>query len=141
MSEDSALQVRLPSSISRLSARCQALRPSPRSRPDSGTVGDGITDASIADADRHGGGNSTVNVYDGATLLARRQRTPAAPGTSTRLPLPDGLHKFTATDYGIWHDQRCVGGHERDARHGGAGGSDHRFVLDRQRYKGRRHYQ
>ena len=36
---------------------------------DSGVVGDGITNDNALTLSRHGGGCSTVKVYDGATLL------------------------------------------------------------------------
>ena len=66
--------------------------------PDTGVVGDGITDPAILTLTGTAVANSTVNVYDGATLLG----TAAASGTGawnfTTAPLPDGLHKFTATD-------------------------------------------
>ena len=66
--------------------------------PDTGVVGDGITDPAILTLTGTAVANSTVNVYDGATLLG----TAAASGTGawsfTTVALPDGLHKFTATD-------------------------------------------
>ena len=66
--------------------------------PDTGVVGDGITDPAVLTLTGTAVANSTVNVYDGATLLG----TAAASGTGawsfTTVPLPDGLHKFTATD-------------------------------------------
>ena len=66
--------------------------------PDTGVVGDGITDPAILTLTGTAVANSTVNVYDGATLLG----TAAASGTGawsfTTAPLPDGLHRFTATD-------------------------------------------
>ena len=66
--------------------------------PDTGVVGDGITDPAILTLTGTAVANSTVNVYDGATLLG----TAAASGTGawsfSTVALPDGLHKFTATD-------------------------------------------
>src|SRR5262249_23588812 len=66
--------------------------------PDTGVVGDGVTDPAILTLTGTAVANSTVNVYDGATLLG----TAAASGTGAWSfitgPLPDGVHRFTATD-------------------------------------------
>ena len=48
--------------------------------PDSGTVGDGITNATVLTLTGTATASSTVNVYDGATLLGTAAANPAAPG-------------------------------------------------------------
>ena len=95
-----------------------------------------------ADADRHGGGQRTVKVYDGATLLgsatAERQRrlelTPPA-------ALADGAHSFTATATDAAGNTSAAStalAVTIDTRRRRAGD---RLVLDRQRHGGRRHHQ
>ena len=66
--------------------------------PDSGTVGDGVTNATVLTLAGTAVANSTVNVYDGATLVG----TVTADGSGAwSLPtgtLSNGPHSFTATD-------------------------------------------
>ena len=67
--------------------------------PDTGVVGDGITDPAILTLTGTAVANSTVNVYDGATLLG----TATASGTRGLelyhgCPCRTGVHRFTATD-------------------------------------------
>ena len=66
--------------------------------PDSGTVGDGITNATVLTLAGAAVASSTVKVYDGATLLG----TVTADGSGAwSLPtgtLSSGPHSFTATD-------------------------------------------
>ena len=75
-----------------------AFRSSPHSRPDTGIVGDGITDPAILTLTGTAVANSTVNVYDGATLLGTATANGTGAWSFTTAPLPDGVHKFTATD-------------------------------------------
>ena len=56
--------------------------------PDSGTVGDGITNANTLTLTGTADANSTVKVYDGATLLGRPRPTAAAPGATPPAPWP-----------------------------------------------------
>ena len=109
--------------------------------PDTGVVGDGITDPAILTLTGTAVANSTVNVYDGATLLGTATANGSGAWSFTTAPLPDGVHSLTATDTVSGITSAAVGGHERDGRHGGAGGAEHRLVLDRQRHGGRRHHQ
>ena len=109
---------------------------------DSGVVGDGITNDNTLTLTGTAEANSTVKVYDGATLLGsadgERQRGLELyhRGAEQRRPQPDR------------HGDRCGRQHrrgvvclERDHRHDGAGGPGHCLVLDRQRHGGRRHHQ
>ena len=66
--------------------------------PDTGVVGDGITDPAILTLTGTAVANSTVNVYDGATLLGTAAANASGAWSFTTAPLPDGLHNFTATD-------------------------------------------
>ena len=66
--------------------------------PDTGVVGDGITDPAVLTLTGTAVANSTVNVYDGATLLGTASASGTGAWNFTTAPLPDGLHKFTATD-------------------------------------------
>src|SRR5262249_42050276 len=66
--------------------------------PDTGVVGDGVTDPAILTLTGTAVANSTVNVYDGATLLGTAAASGAGAWSFTMGPLPDGLHKFAATD-------------------------------------------
>jgi len=66
--------------------------------PDTGVVGDGITDPAILTLTGTAVANSTVNVYDGATALGIATVSAGGAWTFTTAPLPDGTHSFTATD-------------------------------------------
>ena len=66
--------------------------------PDTGVVGDGITDPAILTLTGTAVANSTVNVYDGTTLLGTATANASGAWNFVTAPLPDGLHKFTATD-------------------------------------------
>ena len=70
----------------------------PRSRPDTGVVGDGITDPAILTLTGTAVANSTVKVlrrHDAARY--GDGQCAAGPGAFTTAPLPDGVHSFTAT--------------------------------------------
>ena len=65
--------------------------------PDTGVVGDGITDPAILTLTGSAVANSTVNVYDGSTLLGTATASGTGAWSFTTIPLPDGMHSFTAT--------------------------------------------
>ena len=109
--------------------------------PDTGVVGDGITDPAILTLTGTAVANSTVNVYDGTTLLGTTTANASGAWSFATIPLPDGVHSLTATDTVSGMTSARISGHERDGRHGGAGGAEHRLVLDRQRHGGRPHHQ
>ena len=68
--------------------------------PDSGTVGDGITNASVLTLTGTAATNSTVNIYDGggATLLGTATANGSGTWNFTTATLVNGNHSFTATD-------------------------------------------
>ena len=66
--------------------------------PDTGVVGDGITDPAILTLTGTAVANSTVNVYDGTTLLGTATANASGAWSFVIAALPDGLHRFTATD-------------------------------------------
>ena len=66
--------------------------------PDSGTVGDGITDAAVLTLTGTAVANSTVNVYDGATLLGTTAANASGAWSFTTGTLSNATHNFTATD-------------------------------------------
>ena len=66
--------------------------------PDTGVVGDGITDPAVLTLTGTAAANSTVNVYDGATQLGTATASGAGAWSFTTASLPDGVHHFTATD-------------------------------------------
>ena len=66
--------------------------------PDTGVVGDGITDPAILTLTGTAVANSTVNVYDGTTLLGTATANASGAWSFVTAALPDGLHSFTATD-------------------------------------------
>ena len=101
---------------------------------DSGTVGDGITNDNTLTLTGTAEANSTVKVYDGATLLGS-----ATANGSGRLELYHGRARQRRAQPDR-HRHRCrrqyrrgLGGAERHHRHDGPGCSEHRLVLDRQR--------
>jgi hypothetical protein len=65
--------------------------------PDSGTVGDGITNASVLTLTGAAEANSTVKVYDGATLLGTATANGSGVWTYTTATLSNGAHSLTAT--------------------------------------------
>ena len=66
--------------------------------PDSGVVGDGITNASVLTLTGKATANSTVNVYDGTTLLGTAVANGSGAWSYSTGTLANGTHKFTATD-------------------------------------------
>ena len=66
--------------------------------PDSNIVGDGITDANLLTLTGTAEANSTVNVYDGVTLLGSVTANGSGTWNFATGQLADGTHNFTATD-------------------------------------------
>ncbi len=66
--------------------------------PDSGTVGDGITNVAVLALTGTATASSTVNVYDGATLLGTATANASGAWSFTTGTLSNGSHSFTATD-------------------------------------------
>jgi hypothetical protein len=66
--------------------------------PDSGTVGDGITNANKLTLTGTAVANSTVNIYDGITLLGTAASNGSGAWSFTTATLMNGSHSFTATD-------------------------------------------
>jgi hypothetical protein len=66
--------------------------------PDSGTVGDRITNATVLILTGTAPASSTVNVYDGATLLGTATANSSGAWSYTTGTLNNGSHSFTATD-------------------------------------------
>ena len=109
---------------------------------DSGTVGDSITNDNTLTLTGTAEANSTVKVYDGATLLGSATANGTGAwslhhgGARQRRPQPDRHRHRCGRQY------RCgLGRAERHHRHGRAGCPDHHLVLDRQRHRWRRHHQ
>src|ERR1019366_5234277 len=65
--------------------------------PDSGTVGDGITSATVLTLTGIAVANSTVKVYDGATLLGSASANGSGAWSFTTGTLASATHSFTAT--------------------------------------------
>ena len=66
--------------------------------PDSGVVGDGITNATVLTLAGTATASSTVNVYDGSTLLGTATANASGAWSFTTPTLGSGSHSFTATD-------------------------------------------
>ena len=65
--------------------------------PDSGVVGDGITNATVLTLTGTAEANSTVKVYDGANLLGSATANGSGAWTYTTTSLNNGAHNLTAT--------------------------------------------
>ena len=66
--------------------------------PDTGVVNDGITNASVLTFSGTAAASSSVNVYDGASLLGSATVNASGAWTFTTGTLGNGLNNFTATD-------------------------------------------
>jgi hypothetical protein len=66
--------------------------------PDSGVVGDGITNNNTPTLAGTAAANSTVKVFDGATQIGTATANSNGAWTFTTAKLTDGNHSFTATD-------------------------------------------
>ena len=65
--------------------------------PDTGTVGDGITTANVLTLSGTAEANSTVKVFDGATLLGSAVANGSGAWSYTTAALANGAHSLTAT--------------------------------------------
>jgi large repetitive protein len=65
--------------------------------PDSGVVGDGLTNATVLTLTGNATANITVDVYDGATLLGNTTANSSGVWTFTTHQFANGTHIFTAT--------------------------------------------
>ena len=100
--------------------------------PDTGTVGDGITNASTLTLTGTAEANSTVKVYDGATLLGTATANGSGAWSYTTASLSNATHSFTATATdAAGNTGDCFDGAERDRRYRGAGQGGDLLVLDR----------
>ena len=70
---------------------------SPRSRPTAACVGDGITNDNTLTLTGTAEANSTVKVYDGATLLGSATANGSGAWSYTTAALANGAHSLTAT--------------------------------------------
>ncbi len=66
--------------------------------PDTGVIGDGITSATVLSLAGTATADSTVSVYDGATLLGTATANGTGAWSYTTGTLTNGTHSFTATD-------------------------------------------
>ena len=109
---------------------------------DSGIVGDGITNDNTLTLTGTAEANSTVKVYDGATLLGSATANGTGAWSYTTAALANGAHSLTATATDAAGNTGVgLGRAWRHHRHDRAGCAEHRLVLDRQRRRGRRHHQ
>ena len=83
--------------LSQLIRRRRLRRPSPRSRPTAAWSGDGITNDNTLTLTGTAEANSTVKVYDGATLLGSATANGSGAWTYTTAALTNGAHSLTAT--------------------------------------------
>ena len=109
---------------------------------DSGTVGDHITNDNTLTLTGTAEANSTVKVYDGATLLGSAVTNSSGAWTYTTAALSDGAHNLTATATDAAGNTGAASAAlSRHHRHHRPGCPEHRLVLDRQRHGGRSHHQ
>ena len=66
--------------------------------PDTGTAGDDITNATVVTLNGTAVAGSTVNLYDGATLIGTTAANAGGAWGFTTSTLSNGTHSFTATD-------------------------------------------
>jgi hypothetical protein len=72
--------------------------------PDTGTVGDGVTDAHTLTLSGAAAANTTVTVYDGATKLGTATANASGVWSFATGQLATGAHQFTATDTDAYGD-------------------------------------
>ena len=65
--------------------------------PDTGVVGDGITDAKVLTLTGTAAANSTIKVFDGSTQIGSATANSSGAWTYTTSALTDGEHVLTAT--------------------------------------------
>ncbi len=109
--------------------------------PDTGVAGDGITNASTLTLTGTAVASSTVNVYDGATLLGTATANASGAWTFTSGTLGNGAHSFTATDTvsGVTSGASAALNVTVDTV--GTGCAHHCHILHRQRCGRRPHHQ
>src|SRR5664280_22601 len=66
--------------------------------PDTGIVGDGITNVNVLTLTGSAIANSTISLYDGATLLGTALASGSGAWSYTTATLSNGVHNLTATD-------------------------------------------
>ena len=109
---------------------------------DSGTVGDHITNDNTLTLTGTAEANSTVKVFDGATLLGSATADGTGAWSYTTAALSNGAHSLTATATDAAGNTGVASsGAERDHRYDRAGCAEHCLVLDRQRHGRRPHHQ
>ena len=105
-------------------------------------VGDGITNDNTLTLTGTAEANSTVKVYDGATLLGSATANGSGAWSYTTAALANGAHSLTATATdAAGNTSAASSSAERHHRYRGPGCPEHHLVLDRQRHGGRRHHQ
>ena len=105
--------------------------------PDSGTVGDGITNANHITLAGTAVAGSTVEVFDGATQIGTAVANGSGAWSFATATLADGSHAFTAKAMdAAGNAQHGLGGADRHGRHRGAWRADGGLVLARQRHCG-----
>ena len=105
--------------------------------PDTGTVGDGITSSNVLTLTGSAEANSTVKVYDGATLLGTATANGSGAWSFTTGTLGNSAHTLTATATDAAGNVSAASGALSVMVDGATDGSDDRILLARQRH-GRR---
>ena len=101
---------------------------------DTGTAGDGVTSDNTLAFTGTAQANSTVRIYDGATLLGTVTANGSGAWSFTTATLADGSHSFTARATDAAGNVQCgVGCAERDNQHRRAGGARDLVLVFRQR--------
>ena len=109
---------------------------------DSGTVGDGITNDNTLTLTGTAEANSTVKVYDGATLLGTATANGSGAWSYTTAALANGAHSLTATATDAAGNTSAASSALSVTVDTAAPAKPvHRLVLDRQRHGRRRHHQ
>ena len=98
---------------------------------DTGTAGDGITNDNTLAFTGTAAANSTVRVYDGATLLGTVTANGSGAWSFTTAALADGAHSFTATATdAAGNVERGVERTQCDDRYRSAGGARDHLVVE-----------
>ena len=109
---------------------------------DSGTWAIGITNDNTLTLTGTAEANSTVKVYDGATLLGSATANGSGAWSYTTAALANGAHSLTATATDAAGNTGAASAAlSVTVDTHGAGCADHRLVLDRQRGGRRPHHQ
>ena len=86
-------------------------------------MGDGITNDNTLTLTGTAVANSTVKVYDGATLLGTATANGSGAWSLHHRHPGERRPQLHRDGYGVWHHQCGVRGAERHGRYGGAGGA------------------